>query len=159
MESSIPIWWSIDGKANAVQPVLVSTKSAQPRTVKALLKIEAEGLFDNAPRNWIEQLLASEIYKCQCARFGRATPPNELVIQMLNVFLNAAPPEANQSRLTDQALAARLECSVGEASRNANILRRLLNIEGYPVLSKPDTETNMLDINLLKTQFEIGGKQ
>ena len=159
MESSIPSWWSIDGKANTVQPVLVSAKSGQPRTAKASLKNETDGLFGNAPQNWIEQLLVSEIYKYQCVQFGRATPSNELVIQMLNVFLNAAPLEANQSRLTDQAMAARLECSVGEASRKVNLLRRLLNIEGYPVLSKPDTETNMLDIKLLKTQFEIGGKQ
>jgi hypothetical protein len=37
------------------------------------------------------------------------------------------------------------------------MLKNLLNVDGYEVLSSPDRDSLRLDIGLLKSQFEISG--
>jgi hypothetical protein len=146
-----PQWWW-----DAVTPVV--TEPAQPavsarRSKKsAAADLQTLPLFSNAtavPGEWIDQLLINPLFIEQSHKAGRTTPSPETVKRVLSAL------DERGGVLLKAALAQR----TGEPEFRLNgllaILRRILNVEGYAVLSIDDAGTVRLDRELLRMQFEV----
>ncbi len=94
-----------------------------------------------------QQVVASEVYKAQQA-FVRRAPDKATVAAVVDAL-------AVEGRLSAVATAAQ----AGRAGRDpdgvAATLQRLLNVEGYPVLTVAGG-TVELNVDLLKLQFQVG---
>ncbi|MFI6131905.1 BREX-2 system phosphatase PglZ [Micromonospora sp. NPDC051141] len=97
----------------------------------------------------VEALLASPVYADR--RGSRAPIPDERVAAMVTALL------AGNGRATLETLATRAAVPAHRISATFTALRRLLQVEGYPVLSlDPDGRTAKLDIPLMIEQFVLG---
>lgn len=101
-----------------------------------------------APAGLVDALLASDLYKQR--RGTRAPLPDERVAALLRVLL------ANGGRATLDSLAAQAGVPAHRIAGMITALRKLLQVEGYPVLTMdPDGETVKLDGALLVEQFHL----
>ncbi|MDW5323923.1 hypothetical protein [Plantactinospora sp. KLBMP9567] len=95
-----------------------------------------------------ERLIASEIYRQR--RGTRAPLPDERVANMLTVLL------ARGGRASLDTLAARAGIPAHRIHGSVVALRRLLQVEGYPVVTiDPDGATVKLDVPLMVEQFGL----
>jgi hypothetical protein len=83
--------------------------------------------------------------------------PDDVARRILNVFIEQGVSGSGVIKMTEQALAARLELGVADTRKRVTLLRNLLNVDGYDVLGQPDRDSLALDVELLKSQFAIGG--
>jgi hypothetical protein len=143
-----PTWWSDGAAAIQVLPVAAperpTTKPAQP------------SLFDSKPAAapvgvaWIDGLLASPMFASQKKLAGRS-PLKDAELQALIECLahrgwTATPP----------ALASVLSVNAVQLNVRLAAARRLLNVEGYPVLDVDEASSTVkLNIELLAEQFGI----
>lgn len=96
----------------------------------------------------VAALLASEVYAQR--RDSRAPLPDERVAALLRVLL------AGNGRARLDTLAARAGVPAHRIAGTMTALRRLLHVEGYPVIEiDPDGETVKLDVALLREQFGL----
>ena len=100
--------------------------------------------------SWIERLLASPIYAAQKGLAARPAVEDGRVRACLVAL------EARGGKLTRAALARALGVPPLRVTGLIAALRRLLNVEGYPVLSVDEaSDTVELNRPLLGTQFEL----
>jgi hypothetical protein len=147
-ESIAPLWWAQRRAVEPAPPARRATTKAkptsQPANTASLFEVEVE-----APKTLGTRVVATEVYAAQRA-FVRK-PPNKSDIAAVIDALVAAD---NTISLTAAAAAG------GRAGRSpegfATTLQRLLNVEGYPVLSIVDGGQNLnLNPELLRVQFGI----
>jgi hypothetical protein len=144
-----PAWWR--------GPVAVETISAVAR-----IPVAADTLFDvepvpapvaptGQPSEVVAALLASPIYRSRQKLAGRATLPDSRVAAVVSVLIEAG----GRARVDSVAAAAGIPAHRIHLTIAA--LRRLLQVEGYPVLDvDPDGQTLLLDERLLREQFQLG---
>ncbi len=155
VESTEPSWWQIDGRVQAAaRPAPIAPR---PRTRLTADPVVGGGLFEPIGDPWIAALFTSAVYADQRTLAGRAPLPDDQARRVLEAFVQHASPAGGPIKLTEQALAARLELNVADLRRRVTLLRNLLNVDGYEVLAQPDRDSLTLDVDLLKTQFSIGG--
>ncbi|MEU8004188.1 BREX-2 system phosphatase PglZ [Catellatospora sp. NPDC049111] len=100
----------------------------------------------------IAALLASPVYVSR--RGSRTDLPEERVAALVNALV-AAPG----GRLRKDTLAANAGVPAHRIGPTLAALRRLLQVEGYPVLDvDPDGQTVILDEQLLREQFGLGSQ-
>jgi hypothetical protein len=140
-----PEWWQEEaGESVREFPKKISAKSGPSlKTVMPLFE-------PSAPvRNWVDALLVSDVFAEQMATFaGRMR--REQVEEYLRVLA-----ERNLVLLKG-AFAQKLDISTLRIDGIVASLQRILNIEGYPVLSVDSSQTIRLNLNLLREQFELG---
>lgn len=96
----------------------------------------------------VDALLASAVYAQR--RGTRAPLPDERVAALLGVLL------AGNGRAMMETLAAHAQVPAHRIGSAVTALRRLLQVEGYPVLDlDPDGRTVRLDVALLVEQFRL----
>ncbi|WP_433391091.1 BREX-2 system phosphatase PglZ [Micromonospora sp. KLBMP9576] len=96
----------------------------------------------------VDALLASPVYADR--RGTRAPLPDDRVAAMVATLV------AGNGRGTLETLATRAGVPVHRASGTFTALRRLLQVEGYPVLTlDPDGRTAILDVALMVEQFGL----
>src|SRR5690606_8411444 len=96
----------------------------------------------------VSALLASDIYAQR--RDKRAPLPDERVAALLTVLIDGG------GRATLDTLAARAGVPAHRIAGTVTALRRLLQVEGYPVIEiDPDGRTVKLDEALLREQFGL----
>ncbi len=96
----------------------------------------------------VERLLASKVY--QQRKDTRAPLPDERVAALLTALM------AGNGRATTDTLAAHANVPAHRIAGTITALRKLLQIEGYPVLTvDADGQTVKLDTSLLTEQFEL----
>lgn len=148
-----PKWWWEQELVREATPVPVTdpkpARKSKPSAAEATLPLFAAASTPTA-QSWIEQLFASELYQEQYKRAGR-NPPNPDTIRKVLEALTERQYTLLKSVLAQQS---------GEPEIRLNgllaMMRRILNVEGYPVLSVDDASgTVRLDIKLLHTQFEL----
>ena len=145
-----PAWWVAGGREvapAASQP----TVPAPPPPKRGELPFETESAGDQqAEVAWIGALLASDRFALQRKRAGRTAPPEAELVALLRAL------EARGGTLTRAALAQGLNKPVTLLSGFLAGARRVLNVDGYDVLSV-DEAADRVSINtaLLSTQFEI----
>ncbi|NMO57590.1 BREX-2 system phosphatase PglZ [Actinoplanes sp. TBRC 11911] len=150
-----PAWWR--------ESLAVETPTAAPakRSPSRKPKAQTESLFDlEAPApaktadiakpadDFVAGLLASDVYKQR--RDPRAPLPDERAAALLRTLV------ANGDRATMDTLAARAQIPAGRILGVVTALRKILQVEGYPVLTvDPDGVTVKLDRGLLIDQFHL----
>lgn len=153
-EVTRPDWWNGHGLPTA--PVSAPPAAAPPRKK---VRDEAQGMLDDMPEekpmvsatpasSLGSTLVATTVFKAQAKALRRA--PEPVRVAALIDAMTAAGGE-----LTATAALAEL----GRAGRDPGLvlahLQRLLNVEGYPVLSF-DGRTARLDVDVLHIQFGLG---
>ena len=99
---------------------------------------------------WIDRLMETELFVAQRKQAARTALPEARVRAVL------AALGARGGRLTGPALAERLGVPQFRLGGIVSALRRILNVEGYDVLSVDDaSETIQLNRELLDTQFGL----
>jgi hypothetical protein len=160
LDCAEPAWWgeeesSVPPPREVAPPVRAVPVGRRQAAADAAM---ANGLFATAsPGMWIGALVASQTFRDQSARMGRVKLEDPDVCAMLEVFVRKAIPGSDVVQVTEQALASCIERSVVDTRRRVTMLKNLLNVDGYEVLSSPDRDSLRLDIGLLKSQFEISG--
>ena len=153
-----PAWWHQAARAQ------VAPADASPGPVRTVPPRQSETLFDDAPaapqvavdRTADEKLaadvVAGEVFARQSARAGRAALPDDTVLAVLTVLL------AGGGRAHRDTVATAAGVPAQRFGPTLAMLRRLLNVEGYDVVSMdPDGVTVVLDESLLRAQFRVTG--
>jgi hypothetical protein len=152
-----PDWWQ------AAPAPAVALTMTEPVTGKPTGKRKKAGddatidLFATAPEpqpsaasSWVDALLLSPVYQSQENRNLRFKIQDEQLQQLLQMLLKSG------GQLPQIALATALKLPPMRISGFLAGVQKLLNVDGYPVLSV-DRNTQMvkLDRELLKKQFEL----
>jgi hypothetical protein len=139
-----PDWWEQVPASEEVSLFVELGKAPQ----RPLFQLQP--MLSTAEPEWIRELLRSPMFKAQKKIAGRAAPTDERARRILQALAERG------GKLTRRALAARL----GEAEVRLDgiiaAIQRLLNVDGYPVLSvdRP-SDTVELNLELLAKQFEL----
>jgi hypothetical protein len=154
--SETPEWWEpeIEEIVQRVKP----TKAAKPKPPS--IPGEQGRLFPTdeevaaaavaSEPDWIDRLMTSELMALQRQRASRVALPEERIRVIL------AALDDRGGKLTRPALAKRIGVPPMRLGGMISALRRLLNIEGYPVLSVDEqSDTVELNIKQLFTQFGL----
>lgn len=161
-----PAWW--DPEALAAEPVDVTVAVAEaPHAPKRSGKPPAQvSIFESeegtggdwptagAPGHretppWIQKLLASPVYAAQAKQAARTRVGSDRV-QAVLVALE------HSRKLTKTAFAAKLSVPALRVPGIVSALQRILNLDGYPVLSYDEaSDTVELNTELLIRQFDL----
>lgn len=150
-----PNWWNCEMEAMPsrtgpeYKPAPLATKS--PSNIEAMpLFAEAAKTNGFSKNTIIERLMGSPVLVNQKKMCGRAVPPDEKI----QLFLEAL--EQHGGTMLQPALARATQQPLFRFRGIISIMQRILNVDGYPVLSF-DTSSDTIHINyeLMQTQFEI----
>jgi hypothetical protein len=159
-ESVMPQWWQPQRATDVQTPAPPVPAVRKPGRGRARPPENSASLFTAAevgaisvpasPTTLGMRVVATETYAAQRSRVPRAPDRNE-VAAVIDALVDA------DGRLPVTVVAAK----AGRAKRNpelvATTLQRLLNVEGYPILSLTDDgRTLRLDISTLRMQFGLG---
>ena len=152
-----PCWWREPLSAPALPPVTPAAPTTVRRTKR---KLDGESrLFDDAPPSQpptvaddrstlVETLLASQIF---AQRYDRRTMATKDRIRALLAVL-----VAGNGRASMETLAADAGVPAQRIGGSVTALRKLLQVEGYPVIEiDADGHTVKLDVELLIEQFQL----
>ncbi|MFC0532815.1 BREX-2 system phosphatase PglZ [Phytohabitans kaempferiae] len=99
----------------------------------------------------VSALLDSDIYQKRHKLLGRSSLPDDRVSALLSALVDAG------GRARVETVAAEAGIPAHRINLTITALRRLLQVEGYPVLDiDPDGQTLVLDERLLREQFQLG---
>lgn len=149
-----PEWWSLRPVPQAMNVAgSRPTVAAVPRA-KATPSAQMELLPVSTPAppssDWVELLLASEVYAEQAQLTVRGNPPPEQLSKFLRLL------EQRHGSLLRAHCAQHMGIPILRVDGLIQNYRRLLNVDGYDVLSyDPSSESITLNIALLKTQFGV----
>jgi len=143
-----PSWWNDTTEVRELPVVSVPAAKAAER--------QLPGLFDAKPEagqsgmKGIEALFTSAVFQSQKPLAGRS-PLKDADLRALLAFL----AERNWTATTS-ALASALAVNAVQLSARLSAARRLLNVEGYPVIDVDDgSSTVKVNVDLLAEQFAI----
>jgi hypothetical protein len=152
-----PAWWN--------DPVVQATPAPVPSTPKKIQKRAAAGKkapalfeFDEAqstaavePEDLVSRVLVSTVYSEQMSLAGRAAAGAGPLVETVLRTLVSRGGRAHQDTVASAAGLPYMELGQGLA-----VVKRILNVEGYDILSfDSDGETLRLDVGLLKDQFGV----
>ena len=146
-----PVWWTPFEKAPA-EPTKAGKKAKRTRkradAQATLFAPEEPGGGDHP--GWAELVVQSPAYAAQRALMGRVAPEDEEVVRVLDALGEA------RGRADVGALANALGQSLPELHDQLVSLQRVLNVEGYPVLSYDEGEGRVrLDLDLAGRTFGV----
>jgi len=157
-ERATPPWWSpgqttVEDLARVVPP---STAAPRPRRVTP----QPDALFDvsaapplpaeTIPDTLGRRVVTSAVYEAQ-RRYVRRPPAENVVASIIDTLARSG------DRLSTTALAELAATPTIRVPGLVAMLRSLLNVEGYPVLTLIDGgQTLELDRAMLHSQFELG---
>ncbi|TVP96688.1 MAG: BREX-2 system phosphatase PglZ [Planctomycetaceae bacterium] len=159
----LPAWWNESLVSNVDSdrevPVIKPQPKKPPETLFDLVD-SAEDAVDAAdkvqpvgtepPVAWIEALLASPIFEVQKKLGGRAVPGDDVFRKLLGSL------DDRGGKMTGLALASSIGCSPMRLRGLLAIANRVLNIDGYGVITRDETsDTVALDRTLLYKQFDL----
>ncbi len=148
----VPDWWtgSLPPAATPVAPSLPRPNRAKAREPQPDLPLFQTPTAATTCQPWHTQLLASALFQEQHTRIGRGAPSIELIRQTLVAL------DERGGALLVEALAGRIGMPVFRMGGFLAGLRRVLNLEGYAVISVDEaSNTVRLNVDLLKTQFDL----
>ena len=132
-----PAWWT--GQAVPEPTVQVAPVTAVEEPSGQL--ILSEQTAPAAGPAWIAELLGAETFTAQRAAASRSQVPEERVVAILAALDDAG------GKLLQDALARRVNIAPVRLRGTLAVMRQLLNVDGYPVLSvDEDTGDVVLDV-------------
>ncbi|MGX1932288.1 BREX-2 system phosphatase PglZ [Microbacterium resistens] len=156
-----PTWWNEPNLSDVppAQPVAAAPKP-KTKTAKAPSQTEPP-LFDLEPEVVAAaptatglggKLIASRTYRGRRNLAGRHPVEDSVVVTVIDTLA------AGGGRAHRDTLAVQLGVAAYAFDGVLTALRRVLNVDGYPVLDRDaDGVTVLLDVPLLREQFEFGG--
>lgn len=142
-----PGWWR--GPASVAPPPAVVP--AAPGTLFEVVPEAPAAPAAGEPPTLVRALLASQTYRTRHRLAGRAALPEARVAALLAALVAAG------GRARIDSVAAQAGIPAHRINLTVTALRRLLQVEGYPVLDiDPDGQTLVLDERLLREQFQLG---
>lgn len=156
-----PTWWNEPSRV-VVEPPTVA--AVRPTKAKGRVPASptAPTLFDTEPVNSTkvevatgasvgDQLIASPTYAARRGIAGRHPVDDAVAVTVISVLV------AGGGRAHRDTLAVAAGVPSGTMSGLLSALRRMLNVDGYPVIDVDvDQVTVALDVALLREQFELG---
>lgn len=158
-----PDWWTLDtvSVVSEARPPEIKPEEKKTET-KAAAKRKAteeriDDLFDvpEVPKNvtsedWVERLFDSPVYKDAQSRLGRMAISNAELKEFLRLL------NANGGQIMQAVVVRELKKPELRMRGFLSAAQRILNVDGYPILKvERDSQTIMLDVRALKTQFEL----
>lgn len=148
-----PSWWSPEGGFAEAQ-MRSPRPSVEPHvepTGQATFLGPDGAMLDTSEESaeWIEGLLQTSLWKSQQESAGPGKLDNETAARILSLF------EERRGVVPGAVLADRLDLSASRARTTLVALQRIVNFDGYAVLTVEVDGTGKLDFDLLETQFEI----
>ena len=162
--SRVPEWWddpAVAAKADGeFRPVLKTSKPAKKKTPGVLFDMEDESTTTlTGPSKtaepqrdvpWVTALLRSAIFEEHKQLAGRHVPPNEFITKMLGSL------DDSGGKMTLSAMSRAVNMSAMRLRGRLAVIQRVLNIDGYPVLSRDEaSDTIELNRELLCQQFDL----
>ncbi len=164
-----PVWWDEPARIEPVveqpAPVLKPAKPEpgtlfnlrggdelpeEPKKPDEPKKAEEEKKADESCPAWVPRLLASAVFEQQKQLGGRGLPGDELFAKLLGML------DGRGGKMTSVALARALEFPALRLPGLLAKVQRVLNIDGYAVLSRDDaSDTVELNRELLLKQFDL----
>ncbi len=150
-----PAWWN-DPVAERLPVTVAPTRQAQKKrakeTVPALFDLDKAPVTGQASTyDLVTGVLASEVYLDQMRLAGRAGSTAGSLLETVLRTLVDRGGRAHQDTVASAAGLSR--AGIGQSMA---VIKRVLNVEGYDILSyDSDGETLRLDIDLLKDQFGV----
>ncbi|MBN4054936.1 BREX-2 system phosphatase PglZ [Acidimicrobium ferrooxidans] len=143
-----PVWWVIPDRRQ--EDALVKAKSMR-RLTRPRPPVAVEPPTPAAERPaWIDQFLACSVLVEQVRLCGRMSPATDLVAQFLETIA------AHGATATAAALSRALAVPPLRLRGLLAVMQRLLNVEGFAVLTVDEAEDRIrLDVDLLCHQFEL----
>ncbi len=139
-----PYWWS-EGE--------VDTPVERPKVKKSGKRKDPQmpvlSLFEDSRTDWVNALMESSVFKDQMSTFAGRLKQDQ-VEKSLRVLAD------RNLVLLKSVFAQRLELSGLRIDGWIASLQRILNVEGYPVLSVDSSQTVRLNLQLLREQFDMG---
>jgi hypothetical protein len=147
-----PAWWRDEEPAPIPEPAPVRAPRLPAKPAKRVQPTLFEGPAEpSGPEPWLDELFSSPVYGEQRERSGRQALADQEVGSVL------AALAARGGQMTLPALARQRGLPVTRVQGLVAALQRLLNVEGYPVLSlDPASGTVTLNRELLEAQFPRG---
>lgn len=155
-----PTWWNEPSRDEAVPP-RSATPAAKPRIKPAMpVVIREPTLFDQVadePEVAVgatlgARLVGSPAYAARRSSAGRHPLEDDVIITVVDTLV------AGTGRAHRDTLAVRLGVAAYAFGGLLTTFRRVLNVDGYPVLDvDADGVTVVLDLALLREQFGLGG--
>jgi hypothetical protein len=145
-----PDWWLIGGvELIPITPLKVATPISKPQySAEGQAELPFSGT--TGPRTWIDCLIDSPVFARQVTVAGRSAPAAERIRRFLLAL------DERGGTILRQALAQKLGEPELRIPGLIAALRRILNVDGYPVLSVDDTSGSVvLNRQLLEVQFEM----
>lgn len=144
-----PGWWNLEQAALDLETPHAEARPRKRRSRPARSAPKEQASLFPADE-WIDRLLESETLAAQRQQTARVQVTDQRLRAALAAF------DAHGGKLTVTALARRLELSEPRTRGLVSVLRRLLNLDGYPVLSVEEaSDTVVLDRPLLLIQFGL----
>jgi hypothetical protein len=157
-----PTWWNEPSRTSTEAPAVVErpAKARAPRLVDpaapTLFETEQETHASSTPTagaGIAEWLVASPLYAARRGIAGRHPVDDAVAVAVVSALV-AGGGRAHRDTL---AIAAGIPASALAGLLVA--LRRVLNVDGYPVIDiDPDQVTVLLDGSLLREQFQLGDR-
>jgi len=151
-----PSWWEEDFRE---LPPLEGVPARQELAKPAGLLFPMEGPEREAPQtetatrpipSWITDLLGSPLFVEQKRLGGRAAPSEEVFTKLLWTL------DERGGKMTTTALARAMERPPHRLAGLLAVGQRVLNVDGYAVLSRDDVSDSVeLDADLLRRQFGL----
>lgn len=152
-----PAWWNDPVIATSPAPTAAPAKKSRK---KPAVKEPASPLFEfeesNTPEpvqadDLVSRVLASTVYTAQMGLAGRAAAgAGRLVETVLRALIDRG------GRAHQDTVASAAGLSYVAIGQGLAVVKRVLNVEGYDILSyDSDGETLRLDVDLLKDQFGV----
>ena len=161
----IPAWWrwrvEADPAAASDRPTLADERRAPAPVRRPPRRGQTgdllAGLEPAARRpteTWIDRLIETDLFAEQRKQAARTALPEERIRAILTAL------DARGGKLTGPALAESLGVPLFRLGGIVSALRRVLNVDGYAVLSVDESsETIELNRDLLDTQFGLAGDE
>jgi hypothetical protein len=166
----LPLWWNeppvvdagpgFDGDWGREGPVIKPQPKKTPETLFDFVEPETSSEPDSSSGSvgkeapavlpWVDALLASPVFEQQKMLGGRSTPTDEMFAKVLSTI------DVRGGKMTSPALAAAIGLSPMRLRGLLAIAGRVLNIDGYAVLTRDEaSDTVTLDRTLLCRQFDL----
>jgi hypothetical protein len=147
-----PEWWSLRAGISQVATIesVKSSTTRRPFAQKQADLFHQPVEVSGGASAWIEQLLGSATYQQQARAAVRGAPSVEQFKRFLMLL------DQRNGRIQRGYLAQQLTMPLIRVDGLIQNYRRLLNVDGYDVLSYDQpSETIVLNLELLKSQFEL----
>jgi hypothetical protein len=141
-----PSWWN-----GPDVPLELPVRPAPRPVTPPTLFDEAERSEEAGGPSWGARVVVSTVFRDQRPLAGRVVLTDEQVAAVLDRLAGTA-----HGRLSALATAAALGLAVASLPGAIEQLRKLVNVEGYPVISRePATGEVILDLDLAAEQFQV----